>query len=167
MCAGGIIIAVLVFVVIIVYFTSSGSSQQKEEFGDLLGALAPYQKQMVQALNNSNRQAVDRRLQPMNNWNAGEYIQSTFTQMRRDGVPPEEPRTDLKDCEKQCSGTNDPLSRDKCVSMCNCHANVSRFCETQCQYSLLPEDDCRISCELRKRVNCNNTSWNYMFGDMV
>jgi hypothetical protein len=137
---------------------------QTEGFAQVLGALGPYRKQIAQAIDNSNQQSADLRLQPQNNFNAGEYTWSTFTQMRKNGVPPHDPQTDLADCKKQCQ-SDDPLSSQKCVSMCSCRVNVIRHCqENVCPYSKLDKGYCMQSCIANNSANCNNFSWTRGWG---
>lgn len=158
---------VITILAVIIFLWAVYRCAYKENYGDVLGGLAPYQKQIAQALKNSDQQPVDRRMQPANNYNAGKYIESVFTQMRKNNIPPQEPQSDLVDCQTQCK-SEDFLAENKCVGMCNCRANVIRYCKNQvCDYSSSNKEWCMKTCIANKSVNCNQVSWNYMFGTGV
>jgi len=172
MCLSGILIIALIVLIIILMTGQTSSFRKapvlkedsdqgrKEEFGDILGLLGPYQAQIAAADNQTNQSDPSMRLQPWPAWNAGTYIQSTFTDMQKAGVPPKEPVTIISKCEEQCD-SNDPLASQKCTGMCYCYANCHVKCALDCKHTREPTDQCMQGCMETKLVNCTNTSWGF------
>ncbi len=163
------ILAIALIVLIIVLMTGQKSGyktanlatdkqENREEFGDVLGALGPYDKVLAAADNQIRQTDPSKRLQPNNAWNAGMYVQSTITSMQKAGIPPEEPVTINSKCKKQCE-SKDPLASQKCRGMCACHENVKVSCAIDCQYTDEATKDCLHGCMASKLANCNNFSW--------
>jgi len=158
------ILAVALIVLIIILMTGQRSGREtpgpagKEEFGDILGALGPYKAQISSAVNQIRQTDASKRLQPNNSWNAGLYVESTFTDMRKSGVPPEKPVTIGSKCKEQCA-SRDPLASQKCEGLCVTQANARRWCDIQCQYSDEPLDQCVEGCMDIKMVNGVSSTW--------
>jgi hypothetical protein len=158
------VIAVVILVIILMTGQKSGYkiakvNDGKEEFGDVLGALGPYQAQLAASDDQIRQTDPSLRLQPNNAWNAGLYNRSVFTDMRKAGVPPEEPVTITSKCKKQCA-SNDPLASQKCTGLCSCHENAKVWCTIQCKYQdHEPLSDCVRGCMKTKVTNCNQFNW--------
>lgn len=157
------VIAVVILVIILMTGQKSGykiaKTGGKEEFGDVLGALGPYQAQLAASDDQIRQTDPSLRLQPNNAWNAGLYNRSAFTDMRKAGVPPKEPVTITSKCKEQCK-SNDPLASQKCTGLCSCHENAKVWCAIQCKYQdHEPLADCVRGCMKTKVTNCNSTSW--------
>ena len=163
------ILAIALIVLIIVLMTGQKSGyktaklatdkqENREEFGDVLGALGPYEAQISAAINQTSQSDPSKRLQPWPAYNAGSYIQSTFTKMRQQGIPAQEPITITSKCKKQCK-SNDPLASQKCEGLCVTQASVKRWCEIQCAYTDDPFDQCLRGCMDIKMVNGVSSTW--------
>ena len=163
--AGILVIALIVLVIILMTGQKSGYkvanlATGKEEFGDILGALGPYQAQLAASDDQIRQTDPSLRLQPNNAWNAGLYSRSIFTKMRQDGIPPEEPITITSKCKKQCA-SDDPLATMKCIGNCYCHSNCHVSCAIDCKYTDEPTEDCLKGCMATKMTNCNQVSWGF------
>ena len=167
--AGILVIALIILIIVLMTGQTSGYrvassvtgfQEKKEEYGDVLGALGPYDKILASAGNQIRQTDPSIRLQPNNAWNAGMYVQSTLTSMQKAGIPPQEPVTITSTCEKQCK-SNDPLASQKCQGQCYCHNNVRRACSLDCAYTDEPLTDCLRGCMATKMTNCNQVSWGF------
>ncbi len=168
---------VLIVVIILTLLVVLGClNNGKESFGQVMGALGQYQKPMYECISECERQDPSRRLLKNSNWNCGEYCASIFTEIARQGIPPEslKIRNTETDCEKQCSDYSElpsPLGRwftptyddkRKCISMCQCEEEVAKFCKEQnCPWTSVDEDVCMEDCIATQMVNCNQVSWNW------
>lgn len=161
--AGILVITLIVLVIILMTGQKSGykvAGSGKEEFGDILGALGEYEAQISAAINQTSQSDSSKRLQPWPAYNAGSYIQSTFTKMRKAGIPPQEPVTITSKCKKQCE-SRDPLASQKCQGQCYCHNSCRVSCAIDCQYTDEPTEDCLKGCMATKMTNCNQFSWGF------
>ena len=164
--AGILIIALIVLIIILMtnksssYRNAPAPEEKIEEFGDVLGALGPYQAQIAAAIDQTRQTDPSKRLEPGNDWNAGMYIQSTFTDMARKGIPPQEPITIISRCTEQCK-SNDPLASQKCTGMCYCRENCRVSCEIDCEYTDEPRESCLRGCMATKTTNCNQFAWGF------
>lgn len=155
-----ITIIITILIVILIILNVHKRLRNNEKFGNVLGALGPYEAQIAAAIDQTNQMDSSKRLQPNNPWNAGEYIESTFTNMQQNSIPPKEPLTIDSKCEKQCE-SSDHIAMQKCKSMCSCHNNVARYCQIQCQYTDDSEKSCMDHCMQTKLTNCNQVSWTF------
>jgi len=155
------------FVIVIVLFLTlivvSTYMYYKTEKFNILGALAPYKKQLVQCIRECNREDPDTRLLQSGNFNCSVYCESVLTDMARRGVPPENVKilTTSDKCEKQCSGKYPNVEKNKCIGVCKCHNNVYKWCNNQCRYSTSPKHECMKDCGDVYLTNCNQTSWDW------
>ena len=137
----------------------------KEEFGDVLGALAPYKDLLYECEKQCEREDPSKRLLSQGNIACDAFCQSVFTDLARHNVPPPPLVTDEDLCEKQCSQgpfANHPLSKDKCISFCRCQREVKAWCrEMQCPYTDQDTEECMLGCVKNMETNCVNTSWTW------
>ena len=158
------VIALLVLVIILMTGQKSGykveNKSGREGFGDILGALGDYQGQLSAAIDQTSQSDPSKRLQPWPAYNAGSYIQSYATAMRKAGVPPVEPVTITSKCKAQCK-SDDPLASQNCSGLCYTQNNVKRYCDIQCQYSDEPLELCVKGCMETKMVNGVSSTWGF------
>lgn len=164
----GLFLVILVILILGIMWSSDGATS--ENYGSVLGQLAPYQKQLNMCLNQCNRSDPNKRLLAQANINCGRYCEYIMTEMAQNGIPPETlPITDnLKICQAQCnipleSGRKPTESeKRKCVSMCYGQRQVSQWCkELWCPYSLDDEDSCMNHCFATQNVNNNQVAWKW------
>lgn len=160
-----IVFAFLTLIILLSYvYTEKANievSSNVETF-NILGALAPYRKKLATCLKECNRQNPDARLLQSGNFNCSLYCESVLTDMARRGVPPEHVKIDTssKVCQNQCSSPH-KIEEDKCISTCECHHNVLKWCDNQCLYSTLNKEDCMKQCSDVYLTNCNQVSWDW------
>lgn len=158
-----VFVAALAIVIIVMYNQSS----RKEGFGDVLGALAPYEKGLAECEKQCWREDPGKRMLSPANTGCDKYCQSTFTEFARHSLPPPTAMTSQDTCELQCSVgkfAKDPIAKDKCISMCNCHSEVKSWCRQQCAYTTQDPMSCLKECIATKLTNCNQTSWTWLVG---
>ena len=162
-----LVICIIVIVILVVVLITNQKPEpgmkklnNREGFGDILGALGDYDAQLAAAIDQTSQSDPSKRLQPWPAYNAGSYIQSYATTMRKAGIPPVKPTTITSKCKEQCK-SDDPLASQKCTGMCYCYNNVKRACSIDCQYTDEPTKDCLRGCMANKLTNCNNFSWGF------
>lgn len=152
-------------VILIIWWIFNKSQPSREGFGDVLGALAPYKNALHECERQCEREDPSKRLLASGNIACDAFCQSVFTDLARHNVPPRPIVTQEDLCATQCSQgpfANDPLSKDKCISMCRCHQEVKEWCrELQCPYTDQDTDQCMIGCVQSMAPNCNNLSWTW------
>lgn len=152
-----IIILIVVIIVIIICRNS------KEDFGNVVGAAAPYQELLVNCLNQCEEDANNSFL-PEVNTTCDAYCDFIVSDMARKGVPPEDFKLvnfSLNDCEKRCSSSSN-AEKMKCLGLCYSEHEVVKWCkEMECPYSGFSEDDCMKMCVSSKNVNNNQMRWNW------
>lgn len=136
----------------------------KEGYGAVNGAAAPYQEQLVNCLNQCEKEDPDKRLLTQSNLNCAAYCDFIISDMAEKGVPPEDfplVNFSLDSCEKRCSkGTYS--ERRQCLGLCYSDHEIAQWCkEMQCPYSTFPEDECMSMCVSSKRLDTNNMRWNW------
>mgnify|MGYP007073251012 FL=1 len=153
-------ILILIFVGVI-YLTQA----HKTENFDILGALAPYKDALYRCERDCEREDPSKRLLAPGNIGCDAYCQSTFTNLARNQAPSPPVVTEYDECEEQCSKgpfAKNPLSKDKCISMCHCHTEVKKWCrDLQCAYTDLDSDTCMKRCIESQATNCNQLSWTW------
>lgn len=164
---GWIIFITLAVVILILCWgwKTAQTAQTTENYGTVLGQLAPYKAQMFGCLGECERSDPNRRWMPEANLACGKYCQSTITSLARNAKPPEDyPVIDnYTKCHKQCDVDGATRSeKRKCMSLCYGHHSVADWCkETQCPYSLWNEKECIRQCFLNQNTNNNFNAWEW------
>lgn len=164
-----IIVLIIVLTLLIFLVYSLKPPSQTEDFGQLTGALYPYRKQLSQCLDDCAREDPAKRLTGPNLF-CWMGCQSKFTNMSKNGIPPEEADkpTIIDRCRTQCQNslgptdncTNDRLMVNKCIGNCACKHQVVDKCWNDCQYTT-NRDKCMKDCVDIGTVRCNQFSWTW------
>lgn len=154
-----IIILSLILIFFVIYHR-----QNKEGYGTVLGSAANYQEQLVNCLNQCEKEDPDKRLLPQANLNCAAYCDYIISDMAEKGIPPSEfplINFSLNDCENKCS-KGSYSERRACLGLCYSEHEIAQWCkEIQCPYSYYDEDDCMKMCISTKQVDNNQMRWNW------
>jgi hypothetical protein len=158
----------LIFVVIVAFiliFLCLWPHNKSENFGQVLGALAPYREQIGECIAECDREDPSRRLLAPGNWNCGTYCESVFTKLAEKGVDPKliKIKNSFTTCEKQCENAPSENSRRKCISMCFGQNEVAKWCkELWCPYTDIDNSECMRDCVRINTTNNNQLAWTWM-----
>ena len=144
---------------------SCTSVDYTENYGSVLGQLAPYQEQLNECVSQCEKTDPNTRLLPQANINCGRYCEFVMTEFANKGTHPASIpiNNTTKKCEKQCNviGSTENEQR-KCVSMCEGRNEIAKWCkELWCPYSLFDEDKCMNWCTSTGNINNNQVSWEW------
>ena len=158
------LIVLVIIGVMLVLLVPRCLSTSQENYGTVLGQLAPYREQINECVKQCERSDPLNRLLPQGNVNCGVYCESLMTEMANRGFAPDTYpiETNLSRCEKQCVGNEHTTHEEKrkCISVCHGQREVGQWCkETLCPYSRWPEEKCMEICIATNNVNNINGSW--------
>jgi len=155
-----LVIVIVVIIVVLLIF-----QKPKEGFGNVLGAVGPYQELLVNCLNQCDEEDPSNRLLPQTNVTCNAYCDFIVSDMAKKGIPPSDFKLvnfSLNDCEAKCATSND-AERMKCLGLCYSEHDVAKWCkEMECPYSNFDEDTCMKMCISSKNADNVNTRWNWL-----
>lgn len=157
------IVVTVVLVLLIIYITKNRCNN--ENF-NLLGELAPYQKQLYVCLDECNRSKPTDHLANQGNMNCSMYCYSMIGEMARKGIPPDRMppmRTSESECKRKCDLPGySHRARQQCIDSCFGETEVAKYCKEQlCPYTDKNHRVCMRDCILNNSVNnvSNSFTW--------
>lgn len=138
--------------------------RSRENFGQVLGAAAPYHKHYVRCLNECHKQDPTDRM-GVSPIRCGHYCDDVISELAKHNVDPLKIETtnNLEECSKWCNVPNaSPGQRQKCISDCYGKRSVNQWCEELwCPYSKFPKSVCMSMCASSQYANNNQNAWKW------
>lgn len=159
------IVVAAVLVLLIIYIVKNRCNTSNENF-NMLGELAPYQKQLYVCLDECNRSKPTDHLANQGNMYCSMYCYSMIGEMARKGIPPEAippMRTSESECKKRCNLPGySHRARQQCIDSCFGEMEVAKYCKEQlCPYTDRNHDSCMRDCILNNSVSNVSNSWTW------